>query len=1041
MKRVLLALLFILFLIFTIPSLVFCQMEDSVDVSFYYKPSGNPTVVYLPGEFNNWGNNVGGVISNPLFAMTKDHSTGLWSKTVRLRVGGPNPVPNPSGGVIGAYQYKFNENGSSSGWLPDPLNPRQNPLDYNNSYLFIHNPTIHYLLPNSTLAIGVIRTRFPEITAYIFPSIQSSVDTSTITIRIDSVEYSQLGSYYDIAERKLAFTPPKPLGDGEHKLVLRARSSTGSLGADSTTFTLQADIAQILSLPAETWKGQWRLRGAFFRPDGGYDSTVTTAQILRPDTSWNVSVTNGRVDTVLNLLEGDNVFQLQAVVSEQTQISEPVIISRLVNHKPTAVIEINESALNLNIIGTNSTDPDGQSLTYMWHEDPNNPDILGIGGMTVGSFNLTVPVSAGEYYVELTVEDPDGNLDSSREFFTVQADSPQVQVAGYSDNPFWLKNGRIYLMFIKAFTPVGTIQAVIPNLNYIKAMGFNIIWVLPVMEIPGNVDNQVNIGYNIIDFLNVEESYGTNQDFQDFVTTAHNLGLKVILDVTPNHTGRDHPFAQEALTYRFLSPYWYYYQTQYINHNTNGLGQCVTPQGVYYYCGFSDALLNYNWSDLDARTYMIDVYKYWVSEFGVDGYRFDVYWGPHRRYGESYMGTPVRESLKHIKPDVLLLGEDDGTGVGTEVIYADDGGGLDMAYDFKLYFNQIRDFTFTSSGVNNLHNELDNSGYYPGKNSYFLRFMETQDEDRISYEYNSFEKTMPMATVIFTAPGVPMMYNGQEVGFGKGMGAPGEPDLNDRRRGIIDWNFAGRALLQPHYQRLAQIRSQFKAFSQHRLDTNGDGQVNSSDESDFVRISTGNSILYSFIRPYQDENGLTVVNFSNNPQSGTLNLVAAGLKFTGGFNPGAQYWVNDLYSDTSYQVLGSDLSGFSITLPGYGSVVYVISVSPQSVDIPPLPPLVSITGTKDRISDYRLFQNYPNPFNPSTNIQFELPHLSKVNLVIFDLLGRKVKTLINKSVTPGKYQVQWDGKNESGILVSSGIYILHFHAGTFEKNRRIILLK
>ena len=90
---------------------------------------------------------------------------------------------------------------------------------------------------------------------------------------------------------------------------------------------------------------------------------------------------------------------------------------------------------------------------------------------------------------------------------------------------------------------------------------------------------------------------------------------------------------------------------------------------------------------------------------------------------------------------------------------------------------------------------------------------------------------------------------------------------------------------------------------------------------------------------------------------------------------------------------------------------------------------------------YRLSQNYPNPFNPSTTVQFELPQLSKVNLVIFDLLGRKVKTLVNKSVAPGKYEVQWDGRNEGGVPISSGIYILHFRAREFEQNRRIILLK
>ena len=504
-------------------------------------------------------------------------------------------------------------------------------------------------------------------------------------------------------------------------------------------------------------------------------------------------------------------------------------------------------------------------------------------------------------------------------------------------------------------------------------MGFNTIWVLPVTEIPGDVDNQINIGYNIVDFFKVESSYGTDQDYKDFVNAAHEIGLKVIQDITPNHTGREHPFAQEALLYGDYSQYWNYYQTEFITHNTNGLGQCVTPEGIYYYCGFSDALLNYNWSDLDARKYMIDVYDYWVREFGIDGYRFDVYWGPHRKYGESNSGTPVRTSLKHIKPDILLLGEDDGTGPGTEVLYADRNGGLDASYDFAFYFDAVRNFGFTAASVNTLHSKLFNGGFYPGENSYFMRFMESQDEDRISYFYNSFEKTMPMAAVIFTAPGMPMMYNGQEVGFGKGITS----SQDARRRGIIDWNFAGRDLLTPHYQKIAQIRSQFPAFSQHKLDTNGDGQVNSSDESDFDRITTTDGIVYAFLRPNDNSNGLTVVNFSNTTKSVTMNLTTANLKFSGGFNQSTTYWMNNLYSDTSFQIQGSDLANFSVSLPAYGSAIYTISTVEENVYLPPIPTIVSVD---DEISiqpkEYSLFQNYPNPFNPSTVIRYTVPNVT-----------------------------------------------------------------
>jgi len=1017
------------------------QTSDSVDVTFFYKPDGNPSIVYLPGEFNNWANNNGGVITDPQFAMILDPSTGIWSKKERLRVGGPDPLPSPNS-IPGAYQYKFNEGGTASGWLPDPLNPRQNPNDNNNSYLFIRNPTIHYLLPNSTPAIGVVRTRFPEITAYIFPGLGSSVDTSSIVIKIDSLVYTTIGNRYDSSNHKLSFATPDPLGDGTHQLILLVQSSLGTQGSDTTTFAVQADIIQLLSLSAETWKSNWRIQGAIFKPNGGFDSTVTVAQIIRPDTSWTVSVANGRVDTVLSLIEGDNLFQLQADVGGQLQTSDTLIITQKVNHSPTAQIDISQNGNMIDLIGSNSFDPDSQALTYLWKEDPANPEVLGINGQTSPDLALTKPASAGEYYVSLLVEDLDANVDSMRTYFVVVQDSPNIEPAGYADNPFWVKDGRIYLLFFKAFTPQGTFQAAIPHLDYIKAMGFDIIWVLPVMDVPGNIDNQVNIGYNILDFFNVDPTYGTNQDFKDFMDAAHSLGLKVILDVTPNHTSSQHPFAAEAKLYQGLSQYWYYYQTQFIPHNDNGLGQCVTPEGIYYYCGFSSALLNYNWSDMDARTYMSDVYEYWVHEFGIDGFRFDVYWGPHRRYGEANMGIPVRETLKHIKPDLLLLGEDSGTGVGTEVIYADHSGGLDAGYDFKLYWNGINSFSFNSSAVNTLHNELDNSGYYPGENSYFMRFMESQDEDRISYIHDSFVKTMPLATTIFTAPGMPMMYNGQEVGFGKDMGNPGEPDLNDRRRGIIDWEFGGKALLQPHYQRIAQIRAQFPAFRQHKKDTNGDGQLNNQDEPDFKRVTTGNGIVYSFLRPYTDENGLTVVNFSNSAQSVTLDLTTVGLKFTGGFNTGHTYWVNSLYADTSYQVLGSDLANFAVSLPGYGSAVFTISTEEAHVVLPPLNP-PSAVNEDDRfaISGYRLNQNYPNPFNPETIIKYSIAKSEWVKIIIYNNLGQRVKTLIDKRLDIGYHEAKWDATNDVGNKVGSGIYFYVMRSGNYRNIKKMILLK
>ncbi|MGB5848767.1 MAG: hypothetical protein WBH40_09785, partial [Ignavibacteriaceae bacterium] len=340
MKRI-----FTIISILVISSLVLAQQDDSVDVTFFYYPDNNPNTVYLPGEFNGW-------TLNSASMMTFDPVSESWFKTFRLRVGGPDPLPVPFS-VPGAYQYKIN---ADNIWLQDPLNPRENPNDNNNSFLFIRNPVIHLLLPNSTPASGIIRSRFPEISAYIFPSISSGVDTSTIILSIDGVQYLNLGSSYDQSEKKLSFIPPNPLGDGEHELILFAQSTVGTFSADTATFTIQSGAVQFLTLDSETWKESWQLQGAIFSDNGGYDTTVTSAQIIRSDSTWDVQVVNGIVDTSLHILEGDNYFKLQAEVGGQTELTDSLLINHKVNHVPYAQIDITQNGSTLTLSGANSTD-------------------------------------------------------------------------------------------------------------------------------------------------------------------------------------------------------------------------------------------------------------------------------------------------------------------------------------------------------------------------------------------------------------------------------------------------------------------------------------------------------------------------------------------------------------------------------------------------------------------------------------------------------------------------------------------------------------
>jgi hypothetical protein len=86
-------------------------------------------------------------------------------------------------------------------------------------------------------------------------------------------------------------------------------------------------------------------------------------------------------------------------------------------------------------------------------------------------------------------------------------------------------------------------------------------------------------------------------------------------------------------------------------------------------------------------------------------------------------------------------------------------------------------------------------------------------------------------------------------------------------------------------------------------------------------------------------------------------------------------------------------------------------------------------------------QNYPNPFNPLTTIYYELPRNSEVKLVIYNLLGQEVRTLLNSPIKAGRHQVVWNGTNDSGTIVASGIYIYRFEAGEYSRVMKMILLK
>ena len=133
-------------------------------------------------------------------------------------------------------------------------------------------------------------------------------------------------------------------------------------------------------------------------------------------------------------------------------------------------------------------------------------------------------------------------------------------------------------------------------------------------------------------------------------------------------------------------------------------------------------------------------------------------------------------------------------------------------------------------------------------------------------------------------------------------------------------------------------------------------------------------------------------------------------------------------------------------IPGAGDTLYIVTYNPiENDDVYHFTAddsyIVSVEDNMFTPEEFRLYQNYPNPFNPSTTIKYEIPDQVRndnvlVKLKIYDILGRKVATLVNKEQSAGGYEVQFDASH-----LTSGVYIYRLQSGSFVESRKMVLLK
>ncbi len=703
------------------------------------------------------------------------------------------------------------------------------------------------------------------------------------------------------------------------------------------------------------------------------DSSITSAVVevsnngLVHDTT--VVVSSGMLSALLPLTDGDNTITVSVTKAGVTTTGKGVLFDYHADHSTDIIIKytINSNAVTMD--ASASTNPDALPISFSWVPDPSNPAPITLTGANTATASYTSPVTDGEYYFNVTAAT---SLDTSWARAVVVVDSGQAHTVDLSTwHPAWVDTAVVYEIYVRSLSLTGKLKAVTGRIPQLKALGVNCIWLMPIY--PAASPH----GYNVTDYYGVNPDYGTKADLTNLVNTAHKYGIKVILDMVINHTSALHPFMQDAFKYKDYSPYHDFYEW-----NSNGTYD--------YFFSWWD-LPNINYEAPWVRQYLLRMLKYWVENFNIDGYRFDVAWGINdtRPSGPAFLQS-MRSELKETKPDIYLLGECDATGLQ----YFDKK--FDSGYDWSLY-NLLQSTMNHNASVTSLDSLIQwyRSPSYPPDARPF-RFLENHDETRFIDLFN-VQQTKMAAAFLYTLPGVPLIYSGQEVG-------------ETTQRDIIDWS--DPLNLQPYYTSLVHIRTSNPALEQ----------------GSFLRLKTssGDSV-YAYLRMAGDDKAFVINNFYGTAIKTVVSVPTDTLHL----DPAKPWYANDVLNGTTQQVAPSALGSYAVNLAPYQSQIIVLDNSP----------LTAIAEKPQKPLTFALDQNYPNPFNPTTTILYEIPKTEKVTLEIYDVLGQRVATLVNGVLQPGQYSAIWSGMNNAGFHVATGVYFYRLQAGSFVSVKKMLLLK
>jgi glycosidase len=386
-----------------------------------------------------------------------------------------------------------------------------------------------------------------------------------------------------------------------------------------------------------------------------------------------------------------------------------------------------------------------------------------------------------------------------------------------------MEQAVIYEIYARDFSPEGTLNQVTARLDALHTLGVNVLWLMPIHPI-GETRRLGPLGspYAARDYYAIDPALGTNADFARLVEAAHARGMRVILDIAADHTSWD--------SVMMAHPEFYTHDEA---------GHILSPHG------WSD-VAGLNYDNPALRQYMIQMFAYWLKTFNLDGFRCDA-----ASFVPTGFWEQLRGALQAIRPEVLLLAEASKPELMTQAF------DLDYGWPLLRTFNEVIERGTPATAIEATWNEQQ--ARFP-RGAQHMLISDDHDEQRATLRYGA-GGALAASALVFTLPGVPMLYNGMEVGDTTPSGAPA---LFEKLP--LYWGSgAQRPEFAAFYSTLISLRVSSTALRHGDL-----MWLHNSDEQHVV----------SFLRRSPEETVLVTVNLSNTPFRGTVEAA----------QPGSQMW-------------------------------------------------------------------------------------------------------------------------------------------------------